>query len=190
MEAEGIDWDTILNLFPTEDTEEHQEQRNEMWFLFNVNENPGLTIFELEKGIVQMTQTGDIFDSERAINDAFEHAKNAKLDKAEGMEEMLDKDQFNLFLRSIRMIFEFYQAFNWIDSDGDHIITKTEFTSQEVEKVIESWLGEDSLGGSQFDSIDLTNKNGEEKITFCEFLDWALKRNIIHQGSFGVAVAE
>ena len=33
-----------------------------MWFLFNVNENPGLTIFELEKGIVQMTQTGDIFD--------------------------------------------------------------------------------------------------------------------------------
>jgi len=28
-------------------------------------------------------------------------------------------------------------------------------------------LGEDSLGGAQFDSIDLTNKNGEEKITFC-----------------------
>ena len=28
----------------------------------------------------------------------------------EGMEEMLDKDQFNLFLRSIRMIFEFYQV--------------------------------------------------------------------------------
>ena len=23
------------------------------------------------------------------------------------------------------------------------------------------------MGGSQFDSIDLTNKNGEEKITFC-----------------------
>ena len=35
---------------------------SEMWFLFNVNENPGLTVFELEKGIVEMTQTGDLFD--------------------------------------------------------------------------------------------------------------------------------
>jgi len=34
----------------------------EMWYLFNVNENKGLTIYELEKGVVQMTQTEDIFD--------------------------------------------------------------------------------------------------------------------------------
>ena len=34
----------------------------EMWDLFNVNEGKGLNLFEIENGIVDMTQTGDSFD--------------------------------------------------------------------------------------------------------------------------------
>ena len=34
----------------------------EMWDLFNVNDAKGLNVFEVENGIVDMTQTGDSFD--------------------------------------------------------------------------------------------------------------------------------
>ena len=34
----------------------------EMWDLFNVNDAKGLNMFEVENGIVDMTQTGDSFD--------------------------------------------------------------------------------------------------------------------------------
>ena len=34
----------------------------EMFDLLNVNEAKGLTIYEIENGIVDMTQTGDLFD--------------------------------------------------------------------------------------------------------------------------------
>lgn len=33
-----------------------------MFDLFNVNDQEGLTVFEIENGIVDMTQTGDLFD--------------------------------------------------------------------------------------------------------------------------------
>ena len=33
-----------------------------MWDLFNVNDAKGLNVFEVENGIVDMTQTGDSFD--------------------------------------------------------------------------------------------------------------------------------
>ena len=34
----------------------------EMFDLFNVNDQKGLTIYEIENGINDMTQTGDLFD--------------------------------------------------------------------------------------------------------------------------------
>ena len=34
----------------------------EMFQLFNVNDQKGLTVFEIENGVVDMTQTGDMFD--------------------------------------------------------------------------------------------------------------------------------
>ena len=37
-----------------------------MFELFNVNDQKGLTVFEIEKGVVDMTQTGDAFD--RLVN--------------------------------------------------------------------------------------------------------------------------
>jgi len=178
MEAAGIDWETILDILPN-DGNDCDEQRNEMWFLFNVNENPGLTVFELEKGIVEMTQSGDLFDSENAINLAFEYAQNTK-DPEKGMENLVDRGQFRLFIRILKMIFEFYQAFNWIDSDGDHEINKTEFTSEPVQQAIEKLLGTDCQSASQFDSI---KEDGEEKLSFQDFLKWACKKNDEFKGS-------
>ena len=82
----------------------------EMFDLFNVNDQKGLTIFEIENGVVDMTQTGDMFDSEKAINDAFKAASRLKYEKEKSMMDKLDYNQFKLFLRILRMTYNFYQV--------------------------------------------------------------------------------
>ena len=81
-----------------------------MFDLFNVNDQKGLTIFEIENGVVDMTQTGDMFDSEKAINDAFKAASRLKYEKEKSMMDKLDYNQFKLFLRILRMTYNFYQV--------------------------------------------------------------------------------
>ena len=97
-----------------------------MFDLFNVNDQKGLTIYEIENGINDMTQTGDLFDrlnmfwtyqvfyllsfSEKAISDAFKHASKLKYEKTKDMEEKLDFKQMRLFIRLLRMTYCFYQV--------------------------------------------------------------------------------
>merc|ERR1712037_77853 len=103
----------------------------EMWDLFNVNDAKGLNVFEVENGIVDMTQTGDSFDSQKAINDAFNIASKAKYEKEKGLGP----------------------ADNWEE---------------------------------QFDSIDMTNKKGEDAVLFVEFFAWAENKNMNYLGNMGV----
>ena len=35
-----------------------------------------------------------------------------------------------------------------------------------ISEVLEKWLGKEGLGPAQFDSIDMTNRHGEEKVLF------------------------
>ena len=81
-----------------------------MFDLFNVNDEEGLTVYQIENGIVDMTQTGDIFDSEKAINDAFNYASKLKYEKTKEMEEKLDFKQMKLFIRILRMTYCFYKV--------------------------------------------------------------------------------
>ena len=45
-----------------------------MFDLFNVNDQKGLTIYEIENGINDMTQTGDLFDRLNMILNQFNYA--------------------------------------------------------------------------------------------------------------------
>ena len=48
--------------------------------------------------------------SEKAINDAFKHASRLKFEKEKSMEDKLDIKQFKLFLRILRMTYNFYEV--------------------------------------------------------------------------------
>merc|ERR1712110_1022518 len=90
--------------------------------------------------------------------------------KEKVMEDKLDMTQFRLFLRTLRMIYNFYETFNYVDSDGTHIISKENFLEEDTKKVLEKWLGPSDNWEEQFDSIDMTNKKGEDAVLFVEFL--------------------
>eukprot|EP00090_Calanus_glacialis_P011768 TRINITY_DN20162_c0_g1_i4.p1 TRINITY_DN20162_c0_g1~~TRINITY_DN20162_c0_g1_i4.p1 ORF type:complete len:189 (-),score=61.02 TRINITY_DN20162_c0_g1_i4:146-712(-) len=186
MEADSVNWDTIMELLPVGEGDDYEERVKEMFELFNVNDQKGLTVFEIENGVVDMTQTGDMFDSEKAINDSFSHASRLKWEKEKSMMDKLDYTQFKLFLRILRMTYNFYEAFNYVDSDGEHIITRDTFCEDATKKVLERWLGPREDWAEEFDSIDMTNKKGDGNVLFREFFDWALNKNIDFQGDMGV----
>ena len=58
------------------------------------------------------------------------------------------------------------QAFNYIDSEGTHVISKDEFTTENTKEVLEYWLGSCDDWEEEFDNIDLTNKKGEGNVLF------------------------
>ena len=58
------------------------------------------------------------------------------------------------------------QAFNYIDSEGIHVISKDEFTTENTKEVLEYWLGACDDWEEEFDNIDLTNKKGEGNVLF------------------------
>merc|ERR1711915_142387 len=186
MEADSVNWETVNEMLPYGEGDDYEERVKEMFDLFNVNDQKGLTIFEIENGVVDMTQTGDMFDSEKAINDAFKAASRLKYEKEKSMMDKLDYNQFKLFLRILRMTYNFYQAFNYIDSDGVHVITKDVFCEDSTRGVLEQWIGAREDWEEEFDSIDMTNKKGEGNFLFREFFDWALNKNIDFQGDMGV----
>ena len=94
-----------------------------------------------------------------------------------------------------------FQAFNYVDSEGSHVISKEDFMKEDTVKQLEFWLGESEDWEEEFESIDLTNKKGEGNVLFRvslavfflfvirhfqEFFDWAINKNIDFQGDMGV----
>ena len=58
------------------------------------------------------------------------------------------------------------KAFNYVDSEGNHVITKEDFTKDDTVEVLEHWLGPNEDWEEEFDNIDLTNKKGEGNVLF------------------------
>ena len=56
--------------------------------------------------------------------------------------------------------------FNYIDSDGEHVITQDTFCEEATKKVLERWLGPREDWAEEFDSIDMTNKKGDGNVLF------------------------
>lgn len=88
MDATDINWEPILEMLPTQEMKDYDERMKykkimiflrlqhlfrEMFDLFNVNDQKGLTIYEIENGINDMTQTGDLFDRLNIILKQLKH---------------------------------------------------------------------------------------------------------------------
>ena len=74
----------------------------------------------------------EIFDAKKAIFEAFRFAKNSSQAESKYGEDLLEFRELRLFLQTLRATFEFYQAFNVIDVEGDSRISKEEFCADNI----------------------------------------------------------
>merc|ERR1711872_279607 len=171
----GINWVQVNERLPYKRTEEQKAKRKEMWASIDINGNGYVSLAEITKGIRDVINIGDLFDCRPAINRAFHFAKDVHTSKNQHGDDYLEFSEFRLFLHAVRQFFEYYQAFDRIDTGDDNRVSKEEFTSPAIKEAIERWVGPIQDMSQEFDNID---KNGGGQILFSEFVDWALQKNL------------
>merc|ERR1712110_1163202 len=117
----------------------------------------------------------ELFNCKQAVNRSFHFAKNKSQGDSKFGDDLLEFREFRLFLQTLRQFFEYYQAFERIDTGDDNRVSKEEFTSDKIKDALEKWVGPIEDLEAEFDVID-TNSGGQ--ILFTEFVDWALEKNL------------
>jgi len=171
----SVDWEKVNERLPYKKGEEGKQRRKDMWAAIDVNDNGYASLSEITRGVRDVIDSDDLFDSRPAINRAFHHCRKlAKSDREHG-DDYLEFKEFRIFLRTLRQFFEYHQAFKRLDTGEDQRISKEEFTDDSVKKTIETWVGPVEDIEAEFDKID---SNGGGQILFSEFVDWALEKNL------------
>jgi len=171
----SIDWDEINSKLPFARTKEDYEARKELWEAVDVNGNGFLSLAEVTKGVRDVIAVDELFDCIPAINRSFHHCKAVGSGDNPHGDDYIEFREFRLFLQTLRQFFEYYQAFDRIDTGDDRRISKDEFTSDALKGILEKWAGPVEDLGEEFDKID---ENGGGQILFDEFIDWALARDL------------
>jgi len=127
------------------------------------------------KGVRDVIAVDELFDAIPAINRSFHHVKAvSKSDNPHG-DDFIEFPEFRLFLQTLRQFFEYYEAFNRLDTGEDQRVDKEEFTSDKMKETIEKWVGPIEDMEAEFATID---KNGGGQILLSEFIDWALEKDL------------
>lgn len=171
----GVDWTTINSRLPHEKGEEGRKRRKLMWESIDVNGNGYVSLAEITKGVRDVIAVGDLMDAVPAINRAFHHARKISKVANKHGEDYLEFSEFRTFLLLLRQYFEYYQAFDRIDTGDDRRISLEEFTAPSMKQTIEKWVGPIGDMAAEFARID---QNGGGQILFSEFVDWALAKNL------------
>ena len=142
-----------------------------MWNQFNMNGNKYLSLAECDKGMRDVVRLPTIFDTKPVIIRAFNSAKTyKKAGKDKSDDDYISKGEFRVFLKYIRQYYEFWVAFDRIDTDDDRRIDHSEF--MQAKEMLERWNVDMSDPEAQWKSAD---RDGGGKILFIEFCDWSFR---------------
>merc|ERR1712109_18483 len=171
----SVPWETINEKLPFQRNKEAYAKRKDMWTAMDVNGNGYLSLAEVTKGVRDVIAVDELFDAIPAINRSFHHVKAvSKSDNPHG-DDFIEFPEFRLFLQTLRQFFEYYEAFNRLDTGEDQRVDKEEFTSPKMKETIEKWVGPIEDMEAEFATID---KNGGGQILLSEFIDWALEKDL------------
>jgi len=171
----SVDWEEVNSKLPYARNKDDFAKRKELWDAVDVNGNGYLSLAEVTKGVRDVIAVDELFDAIPAINRSFHHCKNVSTNPSEHGPDFIEFREFRLLLQTLRQFFEYYQAFDRIDTGDDDRISKDEFTSDGLKSAMEKWVGPVEDMEEEFDSIDT---NGGGQILFNEFIDWALARDL------------
>eukprot|EP00090_Calanus_glacialis_P000251 TRINITY_DN10165_c0_g1_i1.p1 TRINITY_DN10165_c0_g1~~TRINITY_DN10165_c0_g1_i1.p1 ORF type:complete len:183 (-),score=50.60 TRINITY_DN10165_c0_g1_i1:189-737(-) len=170
-----LDWAVINSRLPYKRTKEQYQMRKKMWGAIDVNDNGYVSLSEITRGVRDVLNLGDLFDCRPAINRAYHYSRSVSKSTKKHDDDYLEFREFRVFLQALRQFFEYYQAFNRLDSGQDGRVSKEEFLSDKIKESIEIWVGPIDDMEAEFAKID---KNGGGQILFSEFVDWALEKNL------------
>lgn len=122
------------------------------------------------KDIIRLPQ---LFKTKPVMLRAFNAAKNkVKSDSRYGA-DYVERSEYRLLLKYLRQYFEYWIAFDQIDTDGDRRISVREFKYATPQ--LKRWGIDMSDPDAQWAQCDA---DGAGKILFDEFANWAIKQSL------------
>lgn len=94
-----------------------------------MNGNGILSLAELDKGVRDIIRIPILFETKPVLMRAFNAAKAKGKAKNQYSDDYIEKSEYRILLKYIRMYYEYWVAFDLIDLDGDKRITFKEFKS-------------------------------------------------------------
>ena len=166
-------WAELKEKLPWEKTEEGKQKRIAQWQKIDKNGNGYLSLAEIDKAMRDDIGLPILFDLKPVLMRAFQAAKSVAPANSKADDDYIQKREYRLFLQYLRQYYEYWVAFEKLDSDSDRRITYDEFTK--AADVMSKWNIDMSDPEAQFKDCD---KNGGGMILFSEFCDWAIKKNL------------
>jgi len=172
--AQGLDWAVIANKLPMGDSKESLDRQKLLFRLMDFNKNGYLSLDEVDKGVRDLLDCGNMYDAKPAIVRAFQAAKGTR-SNGQGKQQnyqytYLEIGEFRLLLIWLRQYFEFLVMFKKIDTSRDSQLDYSEF--QLALPLLRRWGATDAVCDNAFKIMD-RDKNG--LVVFDEFASWAIQ---------------
>ena len=130
-------WEELKDKLPWLKTEEERQKRIQQWALIDVNNNGYLSLAEIDKGMRDIIQLPILYQLKPVLIRAFTAAKTKKTPKSEYGDDYITKGEYRFLLKYLRQYYEYWVAFDCINTDDDRRLSQSEFMQAIPE--LEKW---------------------------------------------------
>lgn len=108
---------------PIGNNPEDEQKRLQYWSYIDVNNNGYLSLAEVDKGLRDVVKLPTLFALKPVIIRAFNAAKNKLKATNPHGDDYVSKAEFKFLILYLRQYYEYWQAFDVIDSSNDRRVT-------------------------------------------------------------------
>lgn len=173
MQSNNDIWAELKRCLPYRNTPEQLQMRKNLWKSIDMNGNGYLSLAEIDRGLLDVIRIPRLFDIKPVIIRAFQSAKNKIKSASKYGADYVSFAEFKYLLSYLRQYYEYWIAFERIDTDHDRKVTLTEFAK--AVPIMNRWNIKIDNPVLAFKEIDT---NGGGSILFDEFARWAIKKNL------------
>eukprot|EP00325_Prymnesiales_sp_UTEX-LB-985_P032856 CAMPEP_0174738528 /NCGR_PEP_ID=MMETSP1094-20130205/70109_1 /TAXON_ID=156173 /ORGANISM="Chrysochromulina brevifilum, Strain UTEX LB 985" /LENGTH=273 /DNA_ID=CAMNT_0015941961 /DNA_START=137 /DNA_END=955 /DNA_ORIENTATION=+ len=170
-----LNWAALATRLPLGRDERSSEQRRSLFRRFDVNGNGHLSFAEVDKAVRDVLKSNALFNLKPVLMKAFQAARCAN-GKQRGMSgDFVERNEFRLLLRNLRVYFELFRVFSLVDTTDDMSIDRQEF---QAGLSALAGLGV-QLSAEDADRVfELIDDNHSGLIRFDEFASWIIAQNL------------
>ena len=130
-------WDELKEKLPWHKTSEDLAKRQAIWGGIDVNGNGYLSLAEVDKGMRDVVRLPALFALKPVLMRAFTAAKTMVKAKSIHGDDYVTKAEFRFLLKFLRQYYEYWVAFDKIDTDDDRRVSHAEFV--QAKPMLEKW---------------------------------------------------
>lgn len=166
-------WQELAEKLPWHKTPEDKAKRSELWRQIDINENGLVSLAELDKAMQDVLKLPTLFDCKPVMMRAFNAAKDKVKSKSKHGKDYLERKEFRYLLKYLRIYYEYWVAFERIDTDGDRRVSYEEFLRAKI--LLERWNVDMSRPEEQWKECD---SDGHGMVLFDEFCNWSIRKGL------------